>query len=580
MGNFKDDLINGQGILLYKNDDIFFGQLVDGKKINGELYLSDGNKYTGNFVGDKFDGEGTMNFQNGDIYNGLFKNGQMNGQGTMIFHNGDSYIGNFKDGQMNEQGTMTFQNGNNYTGNFKDGQMNGQGVLIENGISFQGDFVNGQKAYSGNLDINGRHDGNGRLVFQNGDVYEGEFKKNQIDGQGTVIFQNGDVYTGLVKNGTVNSLLQKSSMIFGKLPGLLDKVLDINNVNNVINGIGVMNYNNGNKYTGNFVNGKRDGKGIYIDNLNNTTYDGDWSNNEQSGIGTLTDNATGAIIYQGNWQNGQQSPDNKDTNKVTDPRLIPKLFKIRIKTNVPGFQDFEFQGSMIDKNVSSSKKGVLIYPLIKLNQSIVDKKPESIRKKEFFDEGLFKTLLMDNGSYYPKTLDEAIKAGYINNNIIVTLNTLFSTGSVINLGNQPYAIAGYLYDNGSWKVDLKVNEIKKLDSSQFTNDPILYNAMVRNEIISGQQELQQLSPSMLYGPNYTGPRESSADRLLYQLNQQPIGIGTGLGFNQQQQEPMVQQQPIVVDERQNQAVSDLKREEELKLKREELDLKREELDLQ
>ena len=41
-------------------------------------------------------------------------------------------------------------------------------------------------------------------------------------------------------------------------------------------------------------------------------------------------------------------------------RLIPKLFKIRIKTNVPGFQDFEFQGSMIDKNVSSSKKGVLI----------------------------------------------------------------------------------------------------------------------------------------------------------------------------------------------------------------------------
>lgn len=38
--------------------------------------------------------------------------------------------------------------------------------------------------------------GKGKLLYSNGDIYEGEFKDNLHDGQGTYDFKNKDKYEG------------------------------------------------------------------------------------------------------------------------------------------------------------------------------------------------------------------------------------------------------------------------------------------------------------------------------------------------------------------------------------------------
>ena len=45
--------------------------------------------------------------------------------------------------------------------------------------------------YEGNMDINGKKEGKGRITYRNGDKYEGEFKNNLKDGEGKYIFKNG-----------------------------------------------------------------------------------------------------------------------------------------------------------------------------------------------------------------------------------------------------------------------------------------------------------------------------------------------------------------------------------------------------
>ena len=62
--------------------------------------------------------------------------------------------------------------------------------------------------------------------------------------------------------------------------------------------------NNGSKYTGNWLNGKRSGQGSYI-SPNGHKYTGNWLNGNKSGQGTFT--FSEGHKYIGNWLNGKKS---------------------------------------------------------------------------------------------------------------------------------------------------------------------------------------------------------------------------------------------------------------------------------
>ena len=47
-------------------------------------------------------------------------------------------------------------------------------------------------------------DGNGSYLFENGDLYNGQWKKGEMTGYGVYEFSNGDVYKGAWKEGKMN----------------------------------------------------------------------------------------------------------------------------------------------------------------------------------------------------------------------------------------------------------------------------------------------------------------------------------------------------------------------------------------
>jgi len=185
-----------------------------------------------------------------------------------------------------------------------------------------------------------------------------------------------------------------------------------------------------------------------------------------------------------------------------DAKIIyPDQLNITIRTTVPGYQKIEYKPSMTIKN--TDEKTVKFNPLIKLNKSKINTIPEEYRIKEFFNKGLFQSLLNYNGEIPVKSLVQATQYGYVDNNIKVTLDTIFPVGSVIYIGKNPYAIGDIQWTSGDWKIEVKQKK-KEIDPIKIT-DPKLYTQLVKEEIISGEEQLNQIPAVILTGVNYTGP---------------------------------------------------------------------------
>ena len=97
--------------------------------------------------------------------------------------------------------------------------------------------------------LNGVPEGKGIMYWNNGDIYEGDWKNDKREGKGIMFKKNGDIYEGEWKNG-------------------------------LYEGKGIMYWSDGDKYEGYFKNGLFDGKGIYYYN-NGNRYEGDYKNGNQ-----------------------------------------------------------------------------------------------------------------------------------------------------------------------------------------------------------------------------------------------------------------------------------------------------------
>ena len=131
---------------------------------------------------------------------------------------------------------------------------------------------------------------------------------------------------------------------------------------------------------------------------------------------------------------------------------IPKQLNITINTSVPGYQKIEYKPYMTIPDISKDDKKIMFDPLVKLDKNYVDKVPEELRKKQFFNEGLFNSLLNFTNSQKAKSLLEATDKGYIDNNIKITLDTIFPENSVLYINKNPYVIADVQWRSGNWKI--------------------------------------------------------------------------------------------------------------------------------
>ena len=160
VGEFKDDLFNGQGTYTYPSGREYNGQFSGGNFSGiGTMSWPDGTKYVGEFKDDKFNGQGTFTYPDGTKYVGEFKDDLFNGQGTYTQPDGTKYVGEFKDDKFTGQGTYTYPDGTKYVGEFKDDLFNGQGTYTEpdgaisEGVWFDDELVQEKPIGTINVDI-------------------------------------------------------------------------------------------------------------------------------------------------------------------------------------------------------------------------------------------------------------------------------------------------------------------------------------------------------------------------------------------------------------------------------------------
>jgi len=183
---------------------------------------------------------------------------------------------------------------------------------------------------------------------------------------------------------------------------------------------------------------------------------------------------------------------------------IPNELKITINTSVPGYQTLLYNPNMTIQTISKDDQNIQFNPMVKLKKEAVDKVPENIKIKEFFNKGLFQSLIHFTKSPSAKSLEQATSDGYVDNNIKITLDSIFPTNSVLYINKKPYVIVDVQWTKGEWNIDTK-QKLTPLDSKKITN-PYLHSTTVRDEIISGENQLNNLPNKLVYGPNYDKPK--------------------------------------------------------------------------
>ena len=234
VGQIKNGLFHGKGILTYKTGAKYQGEFVEGKRHGkGTITQLNGNSFEGNFVEDMRHGKGTLRWVNGSYidtnwaegnrvyltgvatWTGGYKNSKMDGYGVYTQNNGSQYVGYFKDGVRHGYGIYRAFNGDYFEGEFRYNALNGKGKAFDsNGRLFQGEFrdnflikgtviqTNGE-ILEGTFK-NGEAHGDMIITYPDGIIYVGEYKEGVKDGYGKNIWPDGSSIEGLKINGKFN----------------------------------------------------------------------------------------------------------------------------------------------------------------------------------------------------------------------------------------------------------------------------------------------------------------------------------------------------------------------------------------
>lgn len=260
--------------------------------------------------GDCKNGLGTYLWDSGDKYVGEFSNGLPNGEGLITTADGDIYKGGIKNSKFHGNGEWSRANGDVYVGEFYDNDPHGSGVYeASDGRTIEGTFTKGKLTA-------------GILISQDGsatDVITGEpvDRSSLANSNATDVVTAEPVDRSSATNSKVNESENRNSVIARQEYVLREECRFIEFIKETElieadckDGQGSFTWANGDKYVGEFQDGKRDGYGALKINsaaqgiLDAVLSDPKINNEFLMGMSSMSVMAEKEWIRAGEWKEG------------------------------------------------------------------------------------------------------------------------------------------------------------------------------------------------------------------------------------------------------------------------------------
>lgn len=310
--NFIDDIENE---LAEVTNSIYEGGVSKGLKHGfGQYVMPSGDVFKGNFKNDLRHGSGICKFNNGCIYKGEWREGRPQGQGIFYSSPGEFIEGRFEGWRMSDgQVKLLFANGEFYSGNFKDDCRNGVGTMVyRNGDTYEGEWDKDKRCkYS-------------KLTMADGGTIHGKFgedKDNDVVYEVTYDDKEGNTFQQvIIDKNTANNSKQKGKgvgkkghtrSISSSFDTEMAKIESGAFLGGRLNFLTEVNYHNGDKYRGNFKDGRPNGMGTMWYNYSLpgqkgvefeiAEYQGNWKAGRRDGFGVMT--WQDGSVYKGTWRN-------------------------------------------------------------------------------------------------------------------------------------------------------------------------------------------------------------------------------------------------------------------------------------
>lgn len=257
------------------------------------------------WMGSSYKGNIEIRYPNGDLYVGGVHGSLFHGKGKMTWKKtGNSYEGDWVYDHQTGKGRFTWASGDYYEGDFVDGKRTGKGKYVwPNGCYYEGDFVDGN------------FNGYGIRVYSDGYRYEGQFKDDKRHGKGVLTSPDGTAVEYYYENDKIvckaseatdeiitriySSNSQKAPVAASTTANFTETITTDSPVVHK-----EQKFTDGSRYVGEFVNGKRHGKGTnYFPD--GARYDGDWKNGYMNGHGVCV--YADGEKYEGEWTDGKRN---------------------------------------------------------------------------------------------------------------------------------------------------------------------------------------------------------------------------------------------------------------------------------
>lgn len=188
------------------------------------------------------------------------------GRGKLYGKDGGYSEGYWFDGKLHLLGRVIYPNGDCYEGGFQHGFRTGRGL-----------FQSATSSYTGCWDLNEKH-GYGEEHLPGNIIYEGEFQHGVKTGKGTLKWPDGSCYTGDLVKGELEGAGEYTWQDGRSYKGQWKA--------GKMHGEGEFIYSPSRLYKGHYENDRKEGYGVY--SWDGKVYEGQWLDNKMHGEGFLT----------------------------------------------------------------------------------------------------------------------------------------------------------------------------------------------------------------------------------------------------------------------------------------------------